>query len=68
MTIPDSFHRMEYLLGKANAQGLTIPEQDELRNYIALEQPSARNSSLEDLIKMGLILVGIYLLAKALEE
>jgi hypothetical protein len=67
--IPDYFNRMEYLLGKANSGvGLTIPEQDELRNYITRQQPSAQNSSLEDLIKMGLILVGIYLLAKALEE
>jgi hypothetical protein len=43
-------------------------EQDELRRYITTEQPSAQNSSIDDLIKLGLILVGIYLLAKALEE
>ena len=58
---------MEYLLGKAKVQGLTPPEESELRMYISKERPSAKNSSLEDLIAVGLILVGIYLLIKALE-
>jgi len=65
---PGDFNRMEFLLGKAKVQGLAPLEQDELRRYIITEQPSAQNSSLDDLIKLGLILVGIYLLAKALEE
>ena len=65
---PQDFNKMEYLLGKAKVQGLNSIEQDELRRYIITEQPSAKNSSLDDLIKLGLILVGIYLLAKALEE
>jgi hypothetical protein len=69
MTLPpNDFNRMQYLLGKAKVQGLDLFEQDELRRYITIEQPSAQNSSLDDLIKFGLILVGIYLLAKALEE
>ena len=69
MTLPpQDFSRMEYLLGKAKVQGLAPFEQDELRGYITTEQPSAQNSSFDELIKLGLILVGIYLLAKALEE
>ena len=69
MTLPlQDFNRMQYLLGKAKVQGLAPFEQDELRRYITTEQPSAQNSSLDDLIKVGLILVGIYLLAKVLEE
>jgi len=64
----EDFNKMQYLLGKANVQGLAPYEQDELRRYITAEQPSAQNSSLDDLIKLGLFLVGIYLLAKALEE
>jgi hypothetical protein len=67
--IPDEFHKMEYLLGKSTSgMGLSIPEQDELRNYIVHQQPSAQSSSFDDLVKIGLILVGVYLLSKALEE
>lgn len=69
MTLPpQDFDQMQYLLGKAKVQGLSPFEQDELRHYITTEQPSAENRTLDELIKLGLILVGIYLLAKALEE
>lgn len=69
MTLPlEDFNKMQYLLGKAKVQGLDPYEEDELRRYISTEQPYAQNSSLDELIKLGLILVGIYLLAKALEE
>jgi len=69
MTLPiQDFNRMQYLLGKAKVLGLATFEQDELRRYITTEQPSAQNSSIDELIKLGLILVGIYLLAKSLEE
>lgn len=61
------FNKMEYLLGKAKVQGLTPSEERELRMYVSKERPSAKNSSLEDLIALGLILVGIYLLIKAFE-
>lgn len=69
MTLPpQDFDKMQYLLGKAKVQGLSPFEEDELRRYITSEHPSAENSSLDELIKLGLILVGIYLLVKALEE
>lgn len=60
--------RMEYLLGKSRFSILTPIEEAELRNLITKEQPSAKDSSLEDLIKLGLILVGLYILAKTLSE
>lgn len=61
------FNRMQYLLGKSNHNTLSFQEQNELRRLITIEQPSAQNSTLDDLIKLGLILVGIYILAKVLE-
>ncbi len=64
----DEFNRMQYLLGKSKHNPLTFPEQNELRALIARENPYAKNSSLDDLIKLGLILVGIYILAKALSK
>ena len=61
------FNRMQYLLGKSKHDTLSFQEQNELRSLITKEQPSAQDSTLDDLIKLGLILVGIYILAKALE-
>lgn len=66
-TMPE-FNRMQFLLGKSKYETLSYMEQNELRSLISKEQPSAKNISMDDLIKMGLILVGIYILAKALEE
>lgn len=63
----NEFTRMQYLLGKSKYNSLSVQEQNELRNLITMEQPSAQNSDLDDLIKLGLILVGIYILAKALK-
>jgi len=63
----NEFNRMQYLLGKSKHNTLSFLEQNELRNLITKEQPSAQNSTLDELIKLGLILVGIYILAKALE-
>lgn len=63
----NEFTRMQYLLGKSKYNSLSVLEQNELRNLITMEQPSAQNSDLDDLIKLGLILVGIYILAKALK-
>ncbi len=65
--MPHEANRMQYLLGKYRHTTLTPEEEIELRNLITKEQPYAKNSSLDDLIKLGLILVGIYILAKATE-
>lgn len=64
----DEFNRMQYLLGKSKYNPLTFPEQNELRTLIAKENPYAQNTSLDDLIKLGLVLVGIYLLAKTFSK
>ncbi len=61
------FNKMQYLLGKSKHNTLSFQEQNELRKFIAKEQPTAQNSTLDDLITLGLILVGVYIVAKALE-
>jgi len=64
---PEEFNRMQFLLGKSKHSPLSSPEESELRSYIAKEQPDAKNKPLEDLIALGLIIVGIYALYKILE-
>lgn len=65
---PQEVERMEYLLGKSRLSYLTKKEEYVLRDLIAKENPSAKDNSLDDLIKLGLILVGLYILSKALSE
>jgi hypothetical protein len=65
---PQNFERMEYLLGKQSVEGLQPFEEIELRNIIAIENPSARDKAMGDLVALGLIIVGLYLLAKAFEK
>ncbi len=65
---PQEFERMEYLLGKSRLSYLTKKEEIILRSLIAKENSSANDSSPDDLIKLGLILVGLYILSKALSE
>jgi len=64
----DDFNNMQYLLGKANAQGLTPQEEFQLRNYIGQEDPASKDKALKDLITIGLIIVGFYLFLKAFEK
>jgi hypothetical protein len=59
---------MEYLLGKSNYSNLSSADKRELRQLIVKDRPSAQDDSLDELIKLGLILVGIYILAKAFEK
>ena len=65
---PQETKRLEYLLGKSKFNFLTKDEESELRYLITKEQPSAEDSSIEELIKLGLVLVGLYFLAKAISE
>ena len=65
---PMDFDRMQWLLGKAKVEGLQPNEENDLRNYLIQEDPSAKNKSIGDLIAFGLVLVGIYLLVKAFEK
>lgn len=60
--------RMEYLLGKSRLSYLNREEESELRYLITKENPSAKDISMDELIKLGLILVGLYFLSKALSE
>lgn len=65
---PQEFEKMEYLLGKSRLSYLTKKEESILRSLIAKENSSAEDSSLDELIKLGLFLVGLYILSKALSE
>lgn len=65
---PQEYERMEYLLGKSRLSYLTKKEESILRSLIAKENSSAENSSLDDLIQLGLALVGLHILSKALSE
>ena len=56
------FNRMEYLLGKHRLSVLSFQDENELRNLIVKERPSARNSVLDDLINLGLVFVGVHVL------
>ena len=62
------FSNLEYLLGKAEVEGLSPSEENNLRNYISKERPSAQNVTSDDLVNLGLILVGAYLVSKWLES
>ena len=65
---PSETKRLEHLLGKSKFSYLNKKEESELRYLITKERPSAENSSIDDLIALGLILVGLYIFAKALTE
>ncbi|NMG83483.1 MAG: hypothetical protein GIS02_04670 [Methanosarcinales archaeon] len=65
---PQETERLEYLLGKSKFNIPTKKEESELRYLITKEQPSAENSSIDELIKLGLVLVGLYFLAKTISE
>ncbi len=65
---PQEAEKMEYLLGKSKFSILNHKEEVELRDLIIKEQPSAEDSSLDELIKLGLILVGLYIVAKAISD
>ncbi|TFH43690.1 MAG: hypothetical protein E4G94_04510 [ANME-2 cluster archaeon] len=63
---PQETGQLEYLLGKSKFSFLTQEEKVELRSLITKEQPSAEDSSLDDLINLVLIIIGLYILAKAI--
>jgi hypothetical protein len=65
---PQDYNRMEYLLGKQSVEGLLPNEEYELRNIITHENPAAKDKALGDLVALGMIIVGFYLLAKAFEK
>ncbi|MBN2488371.1 MAG: hypothetical protein JXA98_05025 [Methanosarcinaceae archaeon] len=65
---PHETKKLEYLLGKSKFSVLNHKEEAELRYLITKEQPSAEDISLDELIKLGLILVGLYLFAKAISD
>ena len=62
------FDRLQYLMGKYKFDVLSSQELGELRELIAIEQPSVmtNTTTTEDLIKFGLIIVGIYIIIKIL--
>ena len=65
---PFELNRMEELIYASKSRSLNPLEESELRNYVLTEQPNAKDAPISQLITLGLILVGLYLLAKAFEE
>ena len=56
------------LLGKTQVgQNLTPQEEVQLRTYIRKEQPESADDPLDAIIKVGLVMVGVYLLYKAFQ-
>jgi hypothetical protein len=51
--------RMEYLLGKYKEKGLSSDEQDELRLLVTKKIEISKNSSIEDIVNTGLVIVGL---------
>lgn len=66
----DQFYRLQYLLGKQKFDTLSLQELNELRYLISIEQPTVltNNMSADDLTKLGLLIVGIYVLIRALRK
>lgn len=64
----DQFYRLQYLLGKQKFDTLSLQELDELRYLVSIEQPKADNMSTDDITKLGLLIVGIYVLIRALRK
>lgn len=60
--------RIEYLLAKDRKGTIMPDERRELRQLLAQENPHATEMDWDGLIKLGLVLVGIYAIGKALEE
>ncbi|WOX55044.1 hypothetical protein R6Y95_06100 [Methanoculleus palmolei] len=66
---PNEFHDMQLLLGKTQVgQNLTPQEEMRLRSYIRKEQPESADDPLDAIIKVGLVMVGIYLIYKAFQS
>ena len=66
---PNEFHDMQLLLGKTQVgQNLTPQEEVQLWTYIRKEQPESADDPLDAIIKVGLVMVGVYLLYKAFQS
>lgn len=66
---PNEFHDMQLLLGKTQVgQILTPQEEMRLRSYIRKEQPESADDPFDAIIKVGLVMVGIYLIYKAFQS
>ena len=66
--MPQEAQRLQFLLGKQRVQLLNADEEYELRMLISKEQPAAQNQPLDELVKLGVFLVGLYVLGKMLED
>ena len=65
----DQFYRLQYLLGKQKFDILSLQELNELRYLVSIEQPTVltNNMSIDDITKLGLLIVGIYVLIRTLK-
>ena len=64
---PSEYQRLQYLLGKQQVQHWLDPgEQTELRSLLRHENPQMADADWDALVKFGLLLLGAYLLIRAL--
>lgn len=66
---PAEYQRLQFLLGKQQVQHwLSSDEQAELRALLQHENPQMAGADLDAVIKFGLLLLGAYLLFRALSS
>lgn len=64
---PDQFQRLQYLLGKQQVHHwLSADETVELRTLLQQENPSMGEADWDALVKFGFLVLGAYLLFRAL--
>lgn len=59
---------LQGLLHRARAGGLDWTAEQRMRSLLSQQNPSAGTMNMEDLVKMGLVLVGLYFIAKMLSK
>lgn len=66
---PSQYQRLQYLLGKQQVQHWLSPEeQAELRGLLGHENPQMADADWDALVKFGLLLLGAYLLIRAISS
>lgn len=58
----EQYQRMQYLLGKANREGLETREQEELRNLVNQENPSTKGADWGSILAAAAIIIGAAIL------
>ncbi len=65
---PENFNLLEWLLGKSIKEGLTAAEERTVRILVSVEHPSALDKPMNDVIDIGLMMVGTRHLADQIDK